>query len=116
LETPFNRRSDVVLNQYLTGNVVTVRATFQAEGSTLPVTYTNADPTAVTLKTRDPNGVVTTYTYGNPDGVIVRDAVGSYHAFVTLATAGMWTYHWVGTGAAAGVGEQQIFAGAAQIA
>jgi len=108
-----------ILNEYLTGQVVTVRGSFTVEAPTVPPTipipYVPADPTTVTLKTRDPLGALTVYTYGSGDGVIARDAVGSYHAYVTLTTPGMWAYHWVGTGAAAGVGEQQIFAGATQI-
>ena len=48
-----------------------------------------ADPGAVVLKVKRPDGTVATLT---PD--VVRDSAGVYHADLTLSAAGMWAYRW----------------------
>lgn len=57
------------------------------------------DPTTVTAKTKDPNGVVLTYGYLTSPADIVRDELGEYHVDVVADEVGTWTYKWIGTGA-----------------
>jgi hypothetical protein len=56
-----------------------------------------ADPTAVIFKLQDPDGEITTYTYGTDDEV-VRDGVGAYHIDIDIEVAGAYRYRWAGTG------------------
>lgn len=63
----------------------------------LDVTFTDlagaaADPTTVVCTVRDPAGVQTT-------PAVAKDGVGLYHATITVATAGTWSYWFMGTGA-----------------
>ena len=46
-----------------------------------------ADPGAVVLKVKRPDGTVATHTSD-----VVRDSAGVYHADLTLSAAGMWAY------------------------
>jgi hypothetical protein len=55
------------------------------------------DPTTVTLKVKDPAGVVTTYTYSG--GQITKDSTGNYHRDLTPSLAGRWYYRYIATGA-----------------
>ena len=57
------------------------------------------DPTALTLKIKKPDAIITTYTYG-VDNIVVKDSVGNYHADIPIDQAGRWSYSWAGTGAA----------------
>ena len=63
-----------------------------------------ADPAALRLKVKDPNGTVTTTAYGaGPD--LVKDAVGAYHLDLVLTQAGTWHYRWETDAPAAGAAE-----------
>lgn len=78
----------------------------------LTATFTNAsavaaDPTAVTVKTKTPAGVTTTYTYG-VDNEVVKSATGIYYILLTLATAGLWYVRFAGTGAIVAAAETSI--------
>ena len=64
------------------------------------------DPTTVTLKTKNPAGTITSYTYALAE--IIKDSVGNYHKDLALATAGTWYHRWEGTGPAAGVEESAL--------
>lgn len=77
--------------EYITGQLVRVDAAWtDLSGNAI-------DPTAVMCTVTDPDGVGTTYTYG--DGAeIVRDAVGSYHIDINADSAGYWRYRWYSTG------------------
>lgn len=75
---------------YRVNSATTLRAWFFDETGAL------ADPTTVTLKVRDPDGVTDTYTYSGAS--ITRDALGKFSKQVTLDQAGVWAYHWKGTG------------------
>jgi len=55
------------------------------------------DPTGVSVKVKDPAGVVTTYTFGG--GQVIKDSAGNYHRDITPATPGRWYYRYIGTGA-----------------
>lgn len=51
-----------------------------------------ADPPTLTLKIRDPTGLVSTTVY--PAAPIVRDDVGEFHADIMLTSAGTWVVQW----------------------
>ena len=76
-----------------------------AELATLTNTFTVSgaatDPTTVSLVVTDPTGTATTYTYAG--ATITKSATGVYTKDVPCATAGVWSYVWVGTGAASDV-------------
>lgn len=67
-----------------------------------------ADPGALVLKYRKPNGTVVTLTYG-VGSEITRDSLGNYHADIIVDQAGTWTYRFISTGNAAGA-EESFFA------
>lgn len=68
-----------------------------------------SDPTTVRLKTRDPSGTITTYTYPT-DIEIVKTSTGIYYAQITLDESGKWHYRWEGSGGAgAGVAAGEIY-------
>ena len=83
----------------------TVFYTGSAELATLTNTFqvagVDTDPTTVTLVVTDPLGVATTYTYAG--ATITKTATGVYTKDIPCATAGLWTFVWVGTGAASDV-------------
>lgn len=80
------------INEYDRGDRVRLSAAFtDADGAP-------ADPTTITLYVLDPTRTVTPYVY--PAAVeMVRDALGAYHADLTLSLEGPWYYRWTGTGA-----------------
>lgn len=63
-----------------------------------------ADPTAITVIYRKPNGVETTLVYGT-DAAVIKDSTGNYHADVTIDMSGRWYYRFEGTGAVIAAGE-----------
>lgn len=78
------------INSYAPGNQIRIECTFKV-GSTL------TDPTTITLRVRDPAGVVTAYTYAA--ATVTRVSVGLYRKDLSISTKGKWTYRWEGTGA-----------------
>ena len=56
-----------------------------------------ADPTAVTLKVKNPAGTTTTYTYALT--TVTRDSLGVFSKQVTLDSVGTWRSRWEATGA-----------------
>ena len=79
-------------NSYDGGDLVRVSLAFTDENGT------DADPTTVRGRFRDPDGAITTYLYGT-DAELVKDATGRYHFDVSPATSGEWRYRGEGTGA-----------------
>ena len=75
-----------------------------AETFTDLIAGTLTDPTAITLKMRDPSGAETPYVYGG--GQVLRDSVGVYHCDLTLGIPGKWFARWVAAGALVAVDEQ----------
>lgn len=71
-----------------------------------------ADPTAITLTQKAPDG--TEVAYGPTPGAapvvapIVRTSLGRFSAALTPASEGDWQFRWVGTGAAAGAIEGEF--------
>ena len=74
--------------------LATVSNTFKVNGVA-------TDPTTVSLIVTDPTGAQTTYTY-NP-GTITRTGTGAFQQLVPTTIAGVWSYEWIGTGAASDV-------------
>lgn len=88
-------------NRYWQGQAVRTSCTFSVNGI-------NTDPTAVTLKVRDPSGNVATYTYALSQ--VTRSAAGVYYKDLSTDEQGTWHYQWLGTGAceAADEGEFEV--------
>jgi hypothetical protein len=79
----------MTINTYHIGQKVRLTATFTALG-------VNTDPTTVTLKVKDPSGVITPYTYALAQ--IIRSAAGIYYKDISIDEAGDWYYNFTGTG------------------
>lgn len=79
-----------VVNTYDVGQEIRTAVTFAVSG-------VNTDPTAVIFRYLDPSGNVTVWTFG-VDPEVVNDAVGLYHADVSIDEEGSWFYRWEGTG------------------
>lgn len=61
----------------------------------------SVDPTALTIKIRNPAGTITTYTYAT-DAQLVKLSTGNYYVDWTIpaaaASEGGWAYRFDGTG------------------
>ena len=68
-----------------------------------------ADPTAVTVKYRDPATMAIT-SVAVPGGGGVKDATGLYHYDLSLTKKGDWYFRWEGTGTVAAAGESYVSA------
>lgn len=86
-------------DRLVVGDTVTLTNTFKVSG-------TATDPTTISLVVTDPAGTATTYTYAG--ATITRSSTGVYTKNITASTAGIWSYTWTGTGAAADV-ENGVF-------
>ncbi len=53
------------------------------------------DPDTVSLRVREPDGTVTTYTYS---GSVSRSTTGSYYKDLSVTSAGDWHYKFYSTG------------------
>lgn len=89
-----------MINTYQPGNVVTVSVLF-TNNATPPVP---ADPTTVTLRVTDPNGVETATT----GGTLTKNSTGSYSYSFEVLTNGYWNYRWEGTGAVVAANESRF--------
>lgn len=89
------------LNNVVFGAVVQIGLTIKNMQSVL------ADPSALRLKLRDPDDVITTYVFGVDDEV-VKDSVGSYHADLVMSKSGRWAYRWESDAPNAGADEGLI--------
>lgn len=74
---------------YDPGSTIRLGANFRTQGAL-------ADPTTVTLKVKDPSGVVSTFTH---PADLTKDAVGRYHKDITPTAPGQWYYRYFATGA-----------------
>lgn len=89
------------MNSYPLGAVVRVTGTFATNG-------VGDDPATVQAKVRQPNGSITTYTYGSSTG-IYRDGIGVYHVDISTTLAGVWSYRFVGSGTGQAASEAEFF-------
>jgi hypothetical protein len=86
-------------NTYDKGDLVRVKATFT-------VNAVLTDPTTITLKVKDPEGTVTTYTYAG--GAVSKTSTGLYYKDVSVTNDGMWYYRFEGTGTVQSAGESSF--------
>lgn len=68
-----------------------------------------ADPSTVTFKITEPDGVTTSFIYLT-DAELVRDSLGSYHVDWMCAKAGRHFVAWIGTGAVAASAPFEFYA------
>ncbi len=64
-------------------------------------TGTDTDPTAVTLKVKDPEGTVVTYSWPTGSPALTRETTGRFYIDLDLpdnALVGTWYYRLAGTG------------------
>ena len=84
-------------NHHTVGDTVRLKAEFIDPDTELPV-----DPTAVTFKSKRHPDTTAASTSGT------KDAVGLYHADITVPTAGLWHYRVEATGTYAGTDENDF--------
>ena len=87
------------MNTYDKGDLVTISASFKANGAA-------ADPTNVTLRIKKPDDSDHLVYVWPAD--VVRDGLGEFHKDIVLTTDdpdGVWTYRFEGTGAVVQAGE-----------
>lgn len=77
--------------KYVIGDGFRLKATFTVDDVV-------TDPTTVTFKLKDPDGLITTYVYG-VNAEVVKVSTGIYYIDVTVSKALTWFYRIVGTGA-----------------
>jgi hypothetical protein len=82
---------------YPHGSTLRIAVKVQAAG-------VDVDPTALTVKARKPNGLITSYTYAG--ATVTKDSVGDYHVDVLLDKGGTWVLGSVGTGSNPGAAEE----------
>jgi len=85
---------------YDRGDVARVTVTFTLAG-------VDTDPTAVTLKVKDPSGNIASYTWAL--GTVTRSAAGIFYKDISLDEAGEWFYRFEGTGAVESASEANLF-------
>lgn len=82
------------MNNYFVGNLVKLKATFSVLG-------VNTDPSAITLKVKDPTGAVTTVS-------TTKSATGQYYGTFTAVLAGGHFYQFKGTGVVTAAAEAEF--------
>jgi hypothetical protein len=78
---------------YMAGNLVRLSAVFESPGCS----PTFVDPDVVIVRTKAPDGTVTSYQY-TVDQQVVQESAGHYYIDVEIIDAGTWSYRWEGTG------------------
>jgi hypothetical protein len=101
------------VNAYDIGDVVEVLSWDAAESPTGSTGFTDAagalaDPTAVTLTVRAPDGTLSTPS-------VSKAATGRYSATVSPSQSGTWVYRWVGTGAVTAAAEGAFYVRARRV-
>jgi len=86
---------------YDVGDLVTLKVSFR-------VGTINTDPTVITLKVKNPIGLVTLYTYGVDSGLL-RNAIGDYQFDLIVDTEGDWWYRWQGTGNCVAAEDRRLY-------
>ncbi len=83
------------LNSYPLGSNVRLKSYDADDNGFWGASTTNADPTTVTLKVKDPAGTITTYASSD----LTKAATGRWYYDLTMSTAGRWFYRYDGAGA-----------------
>lgn len=89
------------MNTYDIGDDVRLSVAFR-------VSNVLTDPTTVICKVKDPNNIVTTYTYGVGSD-IVHSSTGNYYVDHPVTIRGTHFVRWEGTGTANGAEESTFF-------
>jgi len=79
----------MAVNTYDKGGAVRLKGTFT-------VSSVLTDPTTVTLKVKDSDGTISTYTYSG--GTVTKLSTGIYYKDVTVSNDGIWYYKFESTG------------------
>lgn len=66
-----------------------------------------ADPGALALRLKKPDGSVITHSYGG--GTVLKDGTGAYHADVALDAFGAWAWRWESAAPNAGADQATFF-------
>lgn len=82
---------------YIQGDLIRLSADFFTGGAL-------TDPTTVKVIWKTPAGVSTTWTYPT-NFELVKDAVGQFHADISVTAGGSWYFRWEGTGTAQGANQ-----------
>lgn len=69
----------------------------------------DADPTAIVLTIKEPDGGVVTKNWPTPAD-ITKDGTGKFHFDFAITKAGRHIVNWTGTGAVATAAEQEFYA------
>ena len=90
------------VSSFDSGDTIRFQVTFSVNG-------VNTDPsTSIIFRTKNPNGVVTSYIYLT-DAEVIKSATGVYYIDLALTLTGEHHYRWEGTGTTApGVSEGRI--------
>lgn len=74
---------------------------------TFSLSSINTDPTTVIFRTKNPNGVVTSYVYLT-DNELIKSDTGIFYIDLALNLTGEHFYRWEGTGDAPGISEGRV--------
>lgn len=86
---------------YDVGDVVKVSSVFTNQSGTA------VDPAQVKFRSRDPEGVITIYTYGT-DIEVVKTATGNYYLSLPLTKPGTWNVRFEGNTTNRGAAETEV--------
>lgn len=88
-----------MLDKYHQGDTLRLQCSFT-------VSDTLTDPSTITLKTLDPAGTTSTYTYALAE--VTKSGTGVYYKDVNFDKEGTWYWKWIGTGTVAAVDEGKV--------
>lgn len=103
---PGTAREERLTVSSVSGTTITVTAASVYAHGVATAVWELADPTAITLKVKDPNNHITTYTYALSE--VTKDGTGRYSKSITIDQSGPWWYRWAGTGAVVAASEMQL--------
>lgn len=87
------------VNTYDKQDSVRLKVTFKVDS-------VNIDPTTVTLRVKDSEGVTSVYTYSGAS--VTKESTGVYYKDITVTTDGVWYYRFEGTGACQAASEHKF--------
>lgn len=89
------------LEDIVIGQAIQITAAFTNVNGAL------ADPSALRIRVRDPDGTITAYQFGAA-AEVVKESTGKYHANLAMTKAGNWTWRWEADAPNAGAAEGLI--------
>ncbi len=97
------------LTNYIVGDAPRLTGTFKNSAGSA------SDPSGIVFKIREPDGALTTYTYGT-DAELVRSSTGVYYVDWPVAKVGAHYFEFGGTGSVVAVQDAVFTARASQTA